>query len=173
MAIGRGDGDAVHALLTESSRRAHGVEGTRRLVADSKAELERQARAFGSVELSVRALATVRFDDGEEATLELRDGRFFVSSADALPAAAGTPAQALAQLRKVLARRSYAGLVRVLSSESRSAMESDIGSLVLGLEHPETLQVKTDGDSAEVEIPGGHKVRLKREAGVWKVEDFD
>lgn len=172
-AVARGDGAAVHAMLTEQSARAHGAQGTRRLVEDAREELRRQAQALSRGPLTVRAVAVVRYDDGEEALLELRNGRFTLSSADALPAAAGTPTQALAQLRRVLARRSYAGLVRVLSSESRSAMESDVGSLVTGLEHPETLDVKTDGDTAVVEVPGGHRVRLKREGGVWKVEDFD
>ena len=72
-----------------------------------------------------------------------------------------------------LARRSYAGVVRVLSSESRSAVENDMKSLVQGLEQPETLEVKVTGDRAQVQVPGGHSVKLKREAGFWRVEDFD
>ena len=29
-----------------------------------------------------------------------------------------------------------------------------------------------DDDEAEVELPSGHVVKLKREAGVWRVEDL-
>ena len=29
------------------------------------------------------------------------------------------------------------------------------------------------GDEAEVQVPGGHWVRLKQEAGIWRVRDFD
>ena len=89
-----------------------------------------------------------------------------------LPAGARTPEQALEQLRRVLARRSFAGLMRVLSPATRSAIEGDLRSLVTGLEHPEGLEVSIVGDSATVQVPGGHEVKLRREAGVWHVEDF-
>ena len=48
-----------------------------------------------------------------------------------------------------------------------------VTKVVEGLEQPEGLEVKMAGDSATVQIPGGHEVRLRREAGVWRVEDFD
>jgi hypothetical protein len=105
--------------------------------------------------------------------LDLEGGHFRVSAAAGLPAGARTPAQALGELRGALARRSYAALVRVLSGETRSALEGDMRSLVEGLEHPDALDVRAHGETAEVEVPGGHKVLLKREAGVWKVVDFD
>ncbi|MGH7295028.1 MAG: hypothetical protein ACRELB_08845, partial [Polyangiaceae bacterium] len=80
---------------------------------------------------------------------------------------------ALEQLRRVLARRSYAGLMRVLSPTTRAAVENDLRTLVDGLGEPGTLPVQTSGDTAVVKVPGGHQVKLKREAGVWRVEDFD
>jgi hypothetical protein len=44
---------------------------------------------------------------------------------------------------------------------------------VTGLEHPETLPVQVSGESATVAVPGGHHVRMKRDGGVWRVDDFD
>jgi hypothetical protein len=78
----------------------------------------------------------------------------------------------LSGLRQALARRSYAAMVRVLSAETRGALESDVSAIVRGLEDPETLDVEIEGDEAEVELPSGHVVKLKREAGVWRVEDL-
>ncbi|MGC4088891.1 MAG: DUF4159 domain-containing protein [Polyangiaceae bacterium] len=115
----------------------------------------------------------VRYEDGEQAELALESGVFRVGSASALPAAARTPAEALAGLRQALARRSYMALVRVLSAETRGAVESDLSSIVDGLQDPDTLEVQVSGDDAEVELPSGHSVRLKREAGVWRVEDSE
>jgi hypothetical protein len=43
---------------------------------------------------------------------------------------------------------------------------------VRGLEDAETLDVQVRGDAAEVELPGGHIVKLKRERGVWRIEDL-
>jgi hypothetical protein len=123
--------------------------------------------------VSIKAHARVRYPDGEDATLDLEHGAFRIAAADALPAGARTPVEALEQLRRVLARRSYAGLLRVLSPSTRAAVESDLRSLVDGLERPDGLEVRIAGDSATVQIPGGHQVKLRRESGVWRVDDFD
>jgi hypothetical protein len=45
--------------------------------------------------------------------------------------------------------------------------------MVDGLSEPGTLPVQVNGDAAVVAVPGGHQVKLKREGGVWRVEDFD
>jgi hypothetical protein len=172
-AVERGDGEAVHALLTRESQRAFGEEGTKRLLAGSQKELRQQVVALRSPTTTIETVATVRFADGEQAVLELERGRFRVGAASGLPTGARTPEQALVELRQALARRSYPALIRVLSKDSRSAVENDLRSLVTGLEATEALDVKVDGDSAEVRVPGGHSVRLKREAGIWRVQDFE
>jgi hypothetical protein len=170
----RGDADAIYELLSEKGRRSLSREEVRRIVKDERGELADAAKALQAPGVVVKARARVRYADGEDTQLELDDqGVFRIGGADALPAGARTPEQALEELRRVLARRSYAGLMRVLSPATRSAIEGDLRSLVTGLEHPEGLEVTVVGDSATVQIPGGHEVKLKREGGVWHVEDFD
>lgn len=168
-----GDSDAIYSMLTREAQRTYGRSGTRKLVEGSRKELADSARALASGRATVQAEATVRYADGEEADLVVEDGRFRIGSAQALPAGARTPEQALAELRAALARRSYAGLMRVLSRDTRSSLDNDLSSLVDGLEDPETLDVKVSGDRADVKLPGGHSVKLKREAGVWRIDDFD
>lgn len=173
-AAARGDADTIYEMLDEDARRALTREDVAKLVANQRKELADQAKAIRSKDTEVEAAARVRFADGEDAVLDLEDdGRFYVASADALPAGARTPIQALDQLRHVLARRSYQGLMRVLSSQTRSAMENDLRSLVEGLENPEELEVQQSGETATVSIPGGHMIRLRREAGTWRIDDID
>jgi hypothetical protein len=174
-AAARGDADAIYEMMSDRARRALSRDEVRRIVADEKAELVDQSKALTTAAgVVVKSRARVRFADGEDATLVVdADGAFRIATADALPAGARSPEQALEQLRRVLARRSYAGLMRVLSPATRSAVEGDLRSLVIGLEHPEGLEVNVAGDAATVQIPGGHEVKLRREAGVWHVEDFD
>ena len=173
-AAAKGDADAIYDMMSEGAQRSLTRDDVRKIVADAKVELEEQGKAVTAPGVVVKARARVRYPDGEDAALVLDDsGSFRISSADALPAGAKTPVMALEQLRRVLARRSYAGLMRVLSPTTRSAIEADLRSLVTGLERPEGLDVHVAGDSATVQIPGGHEVRLRREAGVWHVEDFD
>jgi hypothetical protein len=172
-AAAKGDARAIHAMLSERSRKSLAVSDVERILADERAELATQTRAMQDPSAVVRASARVRYADGEDATLDVEEGTFHISSADALPAGARTPNEALEQLRRVLARRSYAGLMRVLSPATRSAIESDLRSLVDGLAHPDGLDVQVSGDVASVQIQGGHFVKLRRDGGVWKVEDFD
>jgi hypothetical protein len=167
----RGDSDRIYALLSREARRSIGRDGARRMVRDAQKELQAQGRALRAPGATVEAQAEVLLADGSEVELSLEDGTFRVDAAATLPSAARTPAQALDGLRRALARRSYPALLRVLSLEARSALERDLRGLVQGLEDPTALDVRVSGDRAEIELPGGHSVSLKREHGVWRVED--
>ncbi len=172
-AVERADHRAVYAMMTQESQRTYGVDGTRRLLAESKPELARQGASLLQPGTRVEASARYQLHDGESAELVLTERGFRVSAAGAFPASPRTPAQALEELRKALARRSYAALIRLLSSDTQGALESEVQSLVKGLENAETLDVKVEGESATVEVPGGHRIRLKRESGIWRVDDVE
>jgi hypothetical protein len=172
-AAARGDTAAIYAMMTSASREAHSRGELEAMLADEKPELAEQGKALSGPDVRVEASAILHFADGEEAALDLQDGRYGVSAAGALPGGARTPEGALDQLRRVLARRSYAGLMRVLSQPTRAAIENDLRTLVDGLGSPETLPVQQTGDTAVVQVPGGHQVKLRRESGIWRVEDFD
>ncbi len=172
-AAARGDADAIHSMMTSEAKQTRSKEDVRKLVREQRNELAEQAKAIQSPQSRTTATARLRFEDGEEAHLELRDGRFWISAAGAMPGGSRTPEQALEQLRRVLARRSYAGLMRVLTPSTRAAIENDLRALVNGLERPDTLRVEITGDTAVVAISGGHTVKLKRESGIWRVDDFD
>jgi hypothetical protein len=172
-AAARGDADALYTMMTASSRQARSRSDLQKMVAQERSELADQAKDLSRADVRVEATARLRYADGEEAALELREGRYWVTAAGALPGGARTPEEALEQLRRVLARRSYAGLMRVLSPATRAAVENDMRSLVDGLTEPATLSVQVTGDSAVVPVPGGHQVKLKRDGGVWRIDDFD
>ncbi|MGO8999167.1 MAG: hypothetical protein ACLQVI_38065 [Polyangiaceae bacterium] len=172
-AAARGDADAIYAMMTDSARKERSRDDVRAIVTDLRRELAEEGSALAAKDVRVEATARLRFADGEEAALDLQNGKFYVTSAGALPGGARTPEEALDQLRRVLARRSYAGLMRVLSPATRAAVERDLRGLVSGLDRPETLPVTIAGDTASIAVPGGHHVRLKREGGVWRVDDFD
>ncbi len=172
-AAARGDADTLYAMMTRSSRQWRSRALMTQMIAGERAELADQAKELGRADVRVEATARLRYADGEEAALELRDGRYWVTSAGAFPGGAKTPEEALDQLRRVLARRSYAGLMRVLSPAARAAVEGDLRALVDGLTQPGTLPLQMSGDAAVVPVPGGHQVKLKRAAGIWRVDDFD
>ncbi len=169
----RGDSAAIYAMMTREAQRTYGREGTKRVVERSKKEIAAHGKALRSKDAKVEARARVRFADGEQATLTLRDGEFRIGQALAFPSGSRTPQGALAELRSALSRRSYPGLMRVLTSDSRNALDTDLKALVEGLERPEALDIQVNGDKAQVTLQEGHVVKLKREDGVWRIEDFN
>jgi hypothetical protein len=159
--------------LSERSKRELRSADVDRIVREQRSELAAQAKAISDPGAVTRAIATVRYPDGEMATLELEDGQFRIGSADGLPTGGRSPEQALEQFRKALARRSYAALLRVLSPATQSAIEADLRAIVTGLVRPDALDVQVNGDTAIVRIEGGHVIKLRQDGGFWRVEDFD
>jgi hypothetical protein len=172
-AVEHRDANALWAMCSESARRSLSREDVKRALDEQRDELLEQAKQLRSEGVKTEERARLRFADGEEVALELEKGAFRIASAGALPAGGVTPEEALDQLRRVLARRSYAGLLRVLTPATRAAVERDLRSLVEGLERPDTLPIQVTGDGAAASVPNGHHVRLRRESGWWRVEDFD
>jgi hypothetical protein len=168
----RGDGDAIYGMLNTDAQREYGRRGVRALVAESAAELARAGEALEKGPRTVEQVARLRLSHGEVVLLTLEGSSFKVSAAGVLPARARTPPDALAELRDALSQRSYAALIRVLSGETGSTLDGELNGLVRGLAHPELLEPRISGDRAEVMVPGGHWVKLKREDGVWRVDDF-
>lgn len=172
-AVDRGDAAALHDLLDSESRRTLSRADVERILREQSVELREHARLVAAPGHALVSRAELRFADGEVVGLAFEDGAFHVEGAAGLPAVARTPTQALGQLRAVLARRSYPGLLRVLSPATRAALEGELRSLVEGLREPEALAVEVSGDTATVVLPGGHRIKLRREEGRWSIEDLD
>lgn len=171
-AAARGDAPRLHALLTREAQRNYGESRVAELVRDERAELRARAQAVTARDARVEATATLVLADGGRVELDLEPDGFRVAAADTLPAAARTPTEALDGLRRALARRSYTSLLRVLSAESRNAVEIEVRSLAAALENPATLDVRVQGDRADVDVGGGHQITLRRADGSWHVEDI-
>jgi len=171
-ALAQGDAAAIHAMLDATSARSLSKEELRRLFEDLKPELAEQARALRAAGRSVKSGAEIAYPGGEVVHLDLEGGAFRVAAADALPAGARTPSEALAQLRKALSRGSYRGLLRVLSPRTRAAIAQEMRALLDGLAAADALLIELKGDSAFVNVPGGHRVQLRRTDGIWYVEDM-
>ena len=94
------------------------------------------------------------------------------------PAPRPVPVRArFAVLLAVLLRVSGVERVPGMAGVKLDAMRQStvVSALVVqaGVPSCHSLPVKANGDAAVVSVPGGHEVKLKREGGVWRVEDFD
>ena len=171
-AAARGDAGRIYALMTRESRRTYGEQRTRLLVSEERAELARQADALRRPDTRVDGAATVLLADGTSVELALEPQGFRVAAADTLPAAARTPKEALSALGRALSRRSYARpharaqLGGARRARARRSLCSPKRSKIR-----ETLDVRVEGDHADVALGSGHLVSLRRIQGTWHVED--
>jgi hypothetical protein len=150
-----------------------GREGVKQVLERDRKELIAAATSATAVNARVETLARVTYSGERSASLVLEDGRFRIAAAAALPAHAATPEDALEELREVLARRSFAGLLRVLTADAGRALDAQLASVVDALGDPATVEIEVDGRRATARLPGGHTVKLEREDGAWRVRDFD
>jgi len=172
-ALERGDSNAVYALLNESSQQALGREGVAQLLTRDRVELLQVARAARAENARLETVARVSFEEDRNALLVLEDGQFKVAATAALPARADSPEDALRELRDVLERRSFAGLLRVLTQDASQTLRGHLEGVVEALGDPGTVQIEVDGRRATARLPGGHTVTMEREDGAWRIRDFD
>jgi hypothetical protein len=173
-ALARGDAETVYGLLSGSAQQALGRGGVKQVLERDRKELVAAAASATSANARVETLARVNYSSGEHsASLVLEDGKFRIAAAAALPAHAASPEDALQELREVLTRRSFAGLLRVLTVDAGRALDAQLASVVEALGDPATVELEVDGRRATARLPGGHTVKLEREDGAWRVRDFD
>ncbi len=165
-ALERKDADTLYELLNERDKVRLGRDGVRDLVQRYANEHAEHARTWKLSPLNERIAALYGYADGEQAAVVFeRDAagseRFLIDSAGAIPGGAASPTDALANLRRALSRRSYLALLRVLTPEMRRALERRVREIVDGLEHPEALKIDREATVTDINVNGGHRVRLR------------
>jgi hypothetical protein len=169
----KGDHQAVYQLLSKQAQRCLGAERVKQLVTEQRSELANNANQLTAKTARTQVSIRARFVDGDTAMLAVEQGELRVESAAALPSHATTPQQALVELREVLSRRSYPGLLNVLTENSATGFEGQLQSLVEALGDAHSLQIEVKDERAVVTLPHGHSVELRKENGLWKVHDFE
>jgi len=172
-AVQKGDANAAYGLLSETAQKSLGPQGVALLLVEHQKELGSAAQAAAAPHARLEASATVAFPDDRSARVMLERGRFRVAAAGAFPAAAATPLDALRELREVLTRRSFQGLLRVLTRDTAQTLDASLEDLVKALDEPSSVEIELEGRRATAKLPGGHRIELEREDGVWKVKEFD
>jgi hypothetical protein len=172
-AVEAGNEQEMYALLSAPARQARGQAGVSRLLASDRRELVALARASASSTAVLETSAEVVFSGERAARVVLEGGEFRVAAAGALPAGAASPRGALRELREVLAQRSFAGLLRVLTRDSARSLEGGLDDLVEALAESSSVEIDVEGRRATALLPGGHTVKLEREDGIWRVKEFD
>ena len=163
--------EQAYALLDPTLRAQLDLPTFTALWRDQRGELQALAAALGRVEPAQHAQAEVELQDGERVGLALQDGQWRIASGVLDAQAFDTPLDAVAELRRALARQSLPALLRVLSRERRAAWLATFEDSMEHTSDPLDLEVELRGDEAIVHLRAGGEVHLKREAGQWHVWD--
>jgi hypothetical protein len=169
-ALEAGDAARAYGLLDETTRGEVTQEQFATLLEENRAELVAQAAQLKQGRVLTHAL--VRIKNGERVGLVLEDGRWVIEGGVADAAAMRTPQDTIHALRRALARRSLAGLQRVLARQQRAEIEAEIQQFLEDTEDELDLDVEVRGDNAVVRTSGGRAVFMTREAGEWRVVEI-
>jgi len=168
------DAGAAYALLDERARSETDAARFQALFDANHAELTAQAQALDARAASdVRARARLTLVDGEVVALVLEDGAWRIDGGVLDAPGLRAPEDAIAALRRALARRSLPGVLRVLSRETRADVEAEIARFLEASGDVAALETRTEGDTAEVRLGSGVRVTLVREGGAWRVVDVE
>jgi hypothetical protein len=172
-ALQRRDPDAVRALLTASARRAFNEDDVRQVLARDGQDLLALAQGASAAGARVEARARVVYPEEQAALLVWEDGDYRIEAAGALPARADSPVDALQELRAVLTRHSFSGLLRILTRDAAQSTSALLNSMLDALVDPASAEIEVDGRRATAHLPGGHVIKLEREDGTWRIRDID
>ncbi|MFO0694380.1 MAG: hypothetical protein U0230_12545 [Polyangiales bacterium] len=177
-AVERGDAAAVHRLLSADTRDEVPVEAVAAALEGSGPELEREARQMeAAVALGLEESAEVPLEGGLPVELVREpeggpEGPFAIDGGAFELVSLATPEQTVRALREALSRGDLRLFLAVLSSSSRTALETERARLLEETSEPADLEVEIEGDRATVRLTGGRTLPLVREGSTWRVMDL-
>lgn len=175
-AAAAGDADTLHGMLTKRSQAELSKAEVVRIVKESPGELKDQAAQIKKKSDTLTTVAVLQYEDGSSVALELENGVFRIASAGHLPAGGASPEQTALAFRDVLKRRSYPGILRLLSPSLRAAVEGQLKGLETALDQPDATKMQTpnaNGDEVEIKLQNGHRLRIKKIDGKWYIDNFE
>jgi hypothetical protein len=173
--VERQDAEAVYALLDEEARMGMDREAFAAWFARHQEAIQEQAR-----ELAARAGedrfqidAVVPVSSGQEAQAGWFAGGWYLTREAPARAAQGTPREALEALLAALREEDAQALLRLMSAARRAEFLREMELVGVHLEESLEGAIITQGDSAELLLKNGDRVRLAREDGLWKISGYE
>lgn len=170
-ALEQQDADALYALLTADARSRVTRQEVARFVDEQRDELLERSRRLSDEQALVSQHAELFLSDGQRAELELEEGQFRLTSGVGLPAAALDPLDAVRALRAAVMSRDFDRARSALSHRASERLQAFFSSLELALADAEWGVLEVRGQHAELSLPSGRSVQLRKEEGIWKVEE--
>jgi len=168
------DYETAYRLLSEEQRARMPVEEFRRLAALNGPELEDQARQLRRhLETPIAVTAELRSRTGETASFALEQGQWTLTEGAAGSNSLQSPRHTVRALRRALQRRSYDGVLDLLSRDAQAIVEDEVERIIEALAEDELFAIEVTGNRARVFYDDDHFIDLVREQGRWVITDLD
>lgn len=171
LALEERNADALYELLTLDARAQTTLEEVRRLLESQQGELVEQSRRLNDDDALVRQRGVLFLSDGQRVELTIEEGQFRLSSGAGLPSAATDPFDAVREFRAAMLARDFARVRGALSERASQRFDGFFSSLEATLVDAEWGVLEVRGERAELSLPNGRSVQLRKEKGLWKVEE--
>jgi hypothetical protein len=170
-AVARGQWDAAYDLLAPEARggltREEFGEWCDANAERLRAQADRVRTARTVSEADVRAWLPL--DAARDAELVWLDGRWFLARDLPLAEGGDSPQESLAGLSALLRSEAMQDVLAILSGRTRQRFVDELTAIADALAQGAAADVSIYGDTASVAV-GDLTLRLRREAGVWKLE---
>jgi hypothetical protein len=185
-ALEDGRAEDAYRMLSDEARRGLTLEAFRRMLRESHDDVREVGQALSRPTSPPVVTATLSTPNGQVIDLVLENGRWKVEATAIDLYAQDTPRHAVLGFIRALDRRRYDVILRYVpdthkegldaaklkaawEGHDKEEMEQVIAALKAALP---TAAIEEVGDSAQMPYGPG-TMRLVREHGLWKIEDFD
>jgi hypothetical protein len=185
-ALEEGRAEDAYAMLSEDARRGVSLEAFRRMVRESHDDVKEIGQALSRPTSPPLVTASLTTPSGQEIDMVLENGRWRVEATAIDLYAQDTPRHAVTGFLRALERKRYDMILRYVpdshkegldaaklkaawEGHDKEEMEQVLSALKGALP---SVSIEEVGDTAQMPYGSG-VMRLVREHGLWKIEDFD
>lgn len=185
-ALEEGRAEDAYRMLSEEARRSVSLDAFRRLVHESSDDVREIGHALSRPASPAVVTASVTAPSGDEIDLVLENGAWKVEATAIDLYAQDSPRHAVQGFVRALERKRYDVILRYVPDAHKEGLDAaKLKSAWEGHDKDEMEQVlaalkqslpnaaiEETGESAQMPYGAG-TLRLVREHGLWKIEDFD
>ncbi len=171
-ALERSDVDTLHQLMSSHARQNVSKKDLVRFLTEDRIELEERGRTIREEKIHIQGSALIFLQEGQIVGLTLEEGNFLLENDGVLPARSHEISDLLALFRRAVQARDAARILALLSKNGQAALSEIFNSLDLALMNSDQAVVNLRGDKAVLEMSNGLVLTLKREDGLWLVDDI-
>jgi hypothetical protein len=185
-ALDQGRADEAYGYLSDDARRGMSLEAFRRTVKDDPDGVAEIGRSLERATAPALVTATITSSGGQELHLVLEKGQWRVDASTIDLYAQDTPRHAIVGFVRAIERQRYDLVMRYVPEAHRAGLDAaklrtawegrdkdEIAQIIAALKHALPAgTIEETGGRAALQY-GTSSIQLVREAGLWKIENFD